>query len=196
MRRLQIIATLGCLLVTVTASAQDVGMPGVMYSGSIAAGEGGQLYPYDRQDPWLHGQYQRVPAYGGFARFRPYNYRHVFAQSQISTNVWGSPHGMPYSQQFWNRYRQDYLNGKLHSDMGPVPVYPQAHQSEYAPQNYAPQNYGPVNPISYQTEAQEVAVPLTGATAPAPVIPSAGTPAPTTDTRPVHVFPAATTTRR
>ncbi len=105
-----------------TAHAQ-VGMPGIEYSGGIAAFEGGQLYPYDRQDPWLHGYYQRVPAYGGFSSFRPYNYRHVFAQTQIST-AWGMPHGMPYSQQFWNRYRGSYLNGDLHAETAAEPTTP------------------------------------------------------------------------
>jgi len=92
----------------------QVGMPGIQYSGAIAAGDGGQLYPYDRQDPWLHGHFQRVPAYGGFASFRPYNYRHVYSQTQLA-NAWGMSHGMPYSQQFWNKYRSSYLNGNLHS---------------------------------------------------------------------------------
>lgn len=105
---------IACLVATSTVADAQVGMPGIEYSGGIAAFEGGQLYPFDRQDPWLHGYFQRVPAYGGFARFRPYNYRHVFAQTQLSA-AWGMPHGMPYSQQFWNRYRGDYLNEHLHS---------------------------------------------------------------------------------
>jgi hypothetical protein len=102
------------VLLTTGVSQAQVGMPGVEYSSSIAAGDGGQLYPYDQQDPWLHGQFQRVPAYGGFASFRPYNYRHVFAQTQISSG-WGAAHGMPYSHQFWNKYRGPYMQGNLHS---------------------------------------------------------------------------------
>ncbi len=101
---------------------EPVGMPGVTYSGSIGACQGGQLYPYDRQDPWLHGHFQRMPAYGGFSSFRPYNYRHVFAQTQIAASVWGSSHGMPYSQQWWNRYRTDYLNGNVHSQASARPA--------------------------------------------------------------------------
>jgi hypothetical protein len=100
--------------------AGQVGMPGIQYSNSIAAGDGGQLYPYDRQDPWLHGHFQRVPAYGGFASFRPYNYRHVLSQTQLATG-WGMPHGMPYSQQFWNKYRGAYLRGDLHSQPQQLP---------------------------------------------------------------------------
>lgn len=115
-----------------------VGTPGIEYANGIAAYEGGQLYAYDRQDPWLHGYFQRVPAYGGFNSFRPYNYRHVFSQTQIST-AWGMPHGMPYSQQFWNRYRGSYLNGQLHSPTAqiesspPVPVATASLESQETP---------------------------------------------------------------
>lgn len=116
MRR-PILILLVFVLAASTAQAQ-IGMPGVEYSTSIAAGEGGQLYPYDQQDPWIHGHFQRVPAYGGFASFRPYNYRHVFSQTQIASG-WGSAHGMPYSQQFWNKYRGSYLQGNLHSSVAP-----------------------------------------------------------------------------
>ena len=89
-----------------------------------AAGDGVQLYPYDQQDTWLHGHFQRVPSYGGFASFRPYNYRHVFAQTQLAQQ-WGHAHGMPYSQQFWNRYRGSYLDGNLHSGNQPMMQNPQ-----------------------------------------------------------------------
>lgn len=91
---------------------------GGAYGGGLGAygGFGGQsqLYPYDQQDTWLHGQYQRVPSYGGYNSFRPYNYRHVATQSQIASN-WGGVGGMPYSQQFWNRYKPNYLNQNLYS---------------------------------------------------------------------------------
>ncbi|MEZ6059985.1 MAG: hypothetical protein R3C19_06460 [Planctomycetaceae bacterium] len=166
MRRTHLIAALGCLLCVASASAQDVGMPGVMYSDSIAAGTGGQLFPFDRQDPWLHGQYQRVPAYGGFNSFRPYNYRHVLSQTQIATSVWGASHGTPYSQQFWNRYRQPYLNGNLHSQAVPVQRPLQQVQNS---------GYGvPAAPVSYQ------AAPLLSGHAPAQNPYSS---------QPVHVYP-------
>lgn len=109
------------LALTSVAAEAQIGEPGVQYSTQIAAGDGGQLYPYDRQDPWLHGHFQRMPAYGGFASFRPYNYRHVFAQTQIA-GQWGHVHGMPYSQQFWNKYRTSYLQGNLHSQSVPQPT--------------------------------------------------------------------------
>ena len=55
-------------------------------------------YPFDAQDPWLHGYYQETPAYAGFHAFRPYNYKHVFAQSQLAAEWGGSPTA-PYSHQ-------------------------------------------------------------------------------------------------
>ncbi len=85
--------------------------------GAMSGGGGfiqDQLYPYDQQDTWLHGQYQRVPSYGGYNSFRPHNYRHVVQQSQIAAN-WGATEGLSYSQQFYNRYRTNFINGGLHS---------------------------------------------------------------------------------
>ncbi|MFN9718401.1 MAG: hypothetical protein ACK58L_06900 [Planctomycetota bacterium] len=117
MRRLFLffIATTLCSSVTVHA---QVGVPGIHYTDTVAGGDGIQLYPYDQQDPWLHGYFQRYPAYGGFSSFRPYNYRHVFAQTQLA-GTWQLPHGMPYSQQFWNKYRGSYLDQNLHSEATP-----------------------------------------------------------------------------
>lgn len=63
------------------------------------------LYPYDSQSPWMHGYFQEVPAYGGFVYFRPYNYKHVMPQSQTSAG-WGMQPTMPYSHQFWHRFKQ------------------------------------------------------------------------------------------
>jgi len=104
------------------------------------AGPGVQLYPFDQQDPWIHGYFQRYPAYGGYTSFRPYNYKQVFSQAQVS-GQWGSPAGMPYSQQFWNRYRSNYMDGMLH-DTAPNP----AAQGQTAPSDpFAPG----VNPIGY-----------------------------------------------
>lgn len=157
--------TLLALLLSASAAHAQIGVPGVEYSTAIAAGEGGQLYPYDQQDPWLHGQFQRVPAYGGFSSFRPYNYRHVFSQTQIASG-WGSPHGMPYSQQFWNKYRGSYLNGNLHTDVtastqrSVMPGSQPVSQTSYAQ---------PVAPAAH-TDVQ----PLTNFS---------------TDQRPVHIFP-------
>lgn len=49
MRR-PLLTLLALLLVSSAAQAQ-IGSPGIEYSSAIAAGEGGQLFPYDQQDP-------------------------------------------------------------------------------------------------------------------------------------------------
>ena len=169
MRRTSWLAFVVAVIVSASAQAQ-VGSPGIEYGNSIGAGDGLQLYPYDQQDPWLHGYFQRVPAYGGFSSFRPYNYRHVSAQTQLA-QTWGHAHGMPYSQQFWNRYRGSYLEGNLHSSNQPVmqdpqmPVYPSqpypasaSPEQAYPMQNVPAQGYpnpaypvSSVRPIGYQT---------------------------------------------
>lgn len=99
------------LLASTDAAAQVMyADPGMWSSGPST---GVDLYPYDQQDTWIHGHFQRYPSYGGYASFRPYNYKHIAAQSQIAAG-WGAPLGMPYSQQFWNRYRGNYLEGQPH----------------------------------------------------------------------------------
>jgi hypothetical protein len=60
---------------------------------------------FDSQSPWMHGYYQPIPAYGGYGAYRPYNYKHVLSQSQAAGG-WGMQPTMPYSQQFWHRYRR------------------------------------------------------------------------------------------
>lgn len=157
-----------CSLSVSFVSAQDVGMPGVMYSGMIGGGCGCQLYPFDRQDPWLHGQFQRMPAYGGFNSFRPYNYRHVFAQTQIATSVWGAAHGQPYSQQFWNRYRADYLDGNVHSQVSSQRMNPSI-----------------VSPASYQSRPASTHWP-----SPAPQITTRPASSAAAGNRPIHVYPS------
>jgi hypothetical protein len=156
---------------TVSYSQGAIGAPGIDYAQTIAAGDGAQMYPYDQQDPWLHGHFQRYPAYGGFASFRPYNYRHVFSQTQIST-AWGSAHGMPYSQQFWNKYRPNYLNGELHAQSAwqPAwPVLPPGTATQLIPVG-APRSLQPVAPVHSIGYPQHSTA--TGS-----------------DPRPVHVFP-------
>lgn len=172
MRRVFISASIVLLLTSCSAFAQ-VGMPGIEYSTSIAAGDGGQLYPYDQQDPWLHGHYQRVPAYGGFASFRPYNYRHVFSQTQIATG-WGASHGMPYSQQFWNRYRGSYLQGNLHS--AAVPTHP------VLPSEAHPAETRPIYQTGFAASQQQHG--------PSPVQQRIMTPQTSADGRAIHVFPS------
>jgi len=80
--------------------------PGTVIAGTPAAVEacGGcpdPRYPFDAQDAWIHGYLQEVTAYGGFTAFRPYNYKHVLAQSQVAAS-WGMSPTAPYSQSFWH----------------------------------------------------------------------------------------------
>ena len=77
---------------------------GVGFTEAYGSGGGSeQLYPYDAPEPWMHGYIQHVPSYGGFRYFRPYNYKHVLAQSMTAAQWHMSP-VMPYSQQFWHKY--------------------------------------------------------------------------------------------
>jgi hypothetical protein len=94
-----------CLAIAGSASAQefygDVGSEGYLGNGSVGSNE--PLFPYDDQEQWKHGYLHVVPFYGGYHAGRPYNYHHVFAQTQTSVG-WGMPHGLPYSQQWWHKF--------------------------------------------------------------------------------------------
>ena len=215
MRQTSLLTVIVAAMMTASAQAQ-VGSPGIEYGNTISAGDGVQLYPYDQQDPWLHGHFQRVPSYGGFASFRPYNYRHVFAQTQLAQQ-WGHAHGMPYSQQFWNRYRSSYLEGNLHSayqpeipnpqtQSYPAPTYPgQAYpqqQQQYSNQVYQGQGY-PVQ-TSPNQGAPNNAYPVS-AVRPIgyqtqnvfeqPTSQHRDTMPPVSAERPIHVFPERVTNR-
>lgn len=140
MARAIVVAIILNAAVAAAANAQSA-LPPQPFSDTIAAGEGVQTYPFDQQDTWIHGHFQRYPAYGGFSSFRPYNYSHVVAQSQLAA-AWGAPHGMPYSQQFWNRYRGSYLDGHLHHQAPTEFMSPPEAEPALAPT--------PVQPIRYQ----------------------------------------------
>ena len=87
----------------VTEGVGPVG--GYEYGGAVSQGSfGEQLFPYNAQYPWLHSYFQEIPVYGGYGAFRPYNYKHVLAQTQAAAG-WGMPARSPYSQQFWHRYQ-------------------------------------------------------------------------------------------
>jgi hypothetical protein len=94
-----------CMLIAGTAEAQeyygDVGSEAYLGQGSVGSSE--PLFAYDDPEPWKHGYLHIVPFYGGYHSGRPYNYHHVFAQTQTSVG-WGMPHGLPYSQQWWHRF--------------------------------------------------------------------------------------------
>ena len=63
---------------------------------------------YDAYEPWVHGYWQELPAFGGYAYFRPYNYRHVYVQSEVATS-WQTSAQMPYSQEYYRRAREQGL---------------------------------------------------------------------------------------
>jgi hypothetical protein len=60
---------------------------------------------YDAYEPWVHGYWQELPAFGGYAYYRPYNYRHVYVQSEVAAS-WGTSAQMPYSQEYYRRARE------------------------------------------------------------------------------------------
>jgi hypothetical protein len=76
------------------------------------AGASEPRFYFDCPHPWLHGYIQEAPAYSGFHSFRPYNYKHVFTQSQMAGS-WGIAPTSPYSQQYWNRERPAQANVEL-----------------------------------------------------------------------------------
>jgi|GEM_PF-3231149 len=79
-----------------TGLAQD-------FVGPASVGSSEQLYPYDDQEKWKHGYLKEMPYYHGHHSFRPYNYHHVYSQSQTAGG-WGMNPNAPQSQQFWHKY--------------------------------------------------------------------------------------------
>ncbi|TWT63696.1 hypothetical protein [Rubinisphaera italica] len=138
------------------------------FSGGYAEGSYGplgseQLYPFDLQNPWAHGYIQYMPFYGAYKHFRPYNYKHVGAQTQTAAG-WGMSPVMPYSQQFWHRYhaRGTMSNGASNAQEA-LMQYPQPKAFERrVEKNKAPQDPNPLNvypnypPHQYQPEVAPV----------------------------------------
>jgi hypothetical protein len=71
------------------------------YVGASSFGAQETLFRYDDQEPWKHGWKKQMSYHEGFQAFRPYNYHHVFGQTQAAA-AYGQT--MPYSQQWWHRY--------------------------------------------------------------------------------------------
>jgi hypothetical protein len=92
------------VVIVASFSGGNLYAQGYGYGGGMGTSGSEQLYPYDAPEPWLHGYFQEIPAYGGYKYFRPYNYRHVLSQSQTAGG-WGMNPTMAYSQQFWHRYQ-------------------------------------------------------------------------------------------
>lgn len=84
------------------------GAPAGAEASLPASATGGQygheeMYPYDAYDNWVNGHFQEIPSYRGYHSFRPYNYRHILSQSQISGG-WGNSPQLPYSHEyFWRK---------------------------------------------------------------------------------------------
>ncbi len=97
---------------------------------SISAGGGGggdQLYPFDSPEPWLHGWFQEIPAFGGYHSFRPHNYKHVLAQMEVAGR-WGISPTMPYSHQWYHAFRQ---RAGMHPDFGSAQASAGPMQSDF-----------------------------------------------------------------
>lgn len=102
------------------------------YGGMDMMGYGlsGEMrYPFDQTDPWLHGYFQEMPAYGGYGRFRPYNYKHVFSHAQVAA-MWGMPYSQPYSQDYFHRLRPPaavgWRSGSQYSSLSERTILPDA----------------------------------------------------------------------
>lgn len=150
------VAAIAVVALTSTASAQVQIIPGESSAGmsnGLPIGEpeatggvyGEQQLRYDSPHPWMHGYWQEMPAYGGYGAFRPYNYKHVLAQSQAAGG-WGMSPTMPYSQQFWHRYRQRASMRPQVPETAPT-MSPTGYRSRFAqPPAYQPPAYQP--PVS------------------------------------------------
>lgn len=112
----------------ILSAAAQVGMPGPSetpnfpplqnaYNQYGFEGQYEQRFPFDTQQNWVHGYFQEIPAYGGHPFFRPYNYKDVLSQSQVSAG-WGQSPVLPYSQQFWHKYHDRATMLKLSQSEG------------------------------------------------------------------------------
>lgn len=142
-----------CLIATIACCGVGSAVAQEFSADSTLRGE--QLFPYDDQDPWKHGYIQVMPFYGGYHSFRPYNYKHVYAQSAQAAQ-WGIAAQAPYSQQFWHQYERRVDLSMTEFAPGPQAISPAGYDSsilaEPAPAppavQYTPQTqyYAPAAP--------------------------------------------------
>lgn len=150
---------------------QPVGPDGSMVADFSAGpdgngfGEGEQVYPYSAPMPWLHGYVKEIPAYGGFAVFRPYNYKHVLSQSQTAGG-WGMSPTMPYSQQYWHQYQPQAAMSTAQLEQLGSAEYAAEMARLKAREDYRTAGYRPVPP-DHQVNPMGYVTP-TAATVPAP----------------------------
>lgn len=136
------------------ANAQDI------YSSVGYPSDYEPLFPFDSPEPWMHGYFQRVPYYGGFRSFRPYNYKHVLSQTQTSAG-WGINPRMPYSQQFWHKYHRDATmapyEAEIRPDLSSNNVVPATPAQQPNPYGFPPTEQQPA--ANNQVPAQSVSAP-------------------------------------
>lgn len=94
------------------SEAPNAPVPARAYGQYGFEGSMEQRHPFDTQQNWVHGYFQEIPAYGGHAVYRPYNYKDVLSQSQTAAG-WGERPSMPYSQQYWHKYHDQATMLKL-----------------------------------------------------------------------------------
>jgi hypothetical protein len=161
--------------------AAGVGGPAVAqdyYTGPSSFGAQETLFRYDDQEPWKHGWKKQMPYHEGFHAFRPYNYHHVFGQTQAAAAYGQS---MPYSQQWWHRYQSvsaqyNHLQGQPPMAM---PQYnsppPQGEMPTPPTGSYGPDVYGaPPAPMTIDPVYQQPGIPTESMaipTMPAPLMP-------------------------
>lgn len=147
-----------CATIATSAAAQDYygDVGSQAYLGGCSVGSNEPLFPYDDQEPWKHGYLQFMPFYGGYHSGRPYNYHHVFAQTQTSVG-WGMPHGLPYSQQWWHRFDAQGDPGRAMTEpngyMGYVPTAANYQWAQMQAPWTTPQMAAPtalIAPVQYQ----------------------------------------------
>lgn len=116
------------------SAAMQVGAPGPSETPNYPAlqnaynqygfeGQYEQRFQFDSQQNWVHGYFQEIPAYGGYAHFRPNNYKDILSQSQVSAG-WGHSPVLPYSQQFWHKYHDQATMLRLSRLEGGMPQAP------------------------------------------------------------------------
>lgn len=112
---------------------------------------------YDAYEPWVHGYWQELPAFGGYAYYRPYNYRHVYVQSEVAAS-WGTSTQMPYSQEYFRRAREQGILEQRTTSTGrtglPL-VYRQRPRTNRPPQpeiiaKASAESFTPRKPVSRQ----------------------------------------------
>ncbi|OYW22727.1 MAG: hypothetical protein B7Z55_04315 [Planctomycetales bacterium 12-60-4] len=151
-----------------------------------------QRYPFDSNQNWVHGYFQEIPAYGGHAFYRPYNYKDVLSQSQTAAG-WGASPVLPYSQQFWHRYHDRATMLKLSQVEQPVvpqPFHPGMGQP--APAGVVPAGVWSPQPTQYQP--QPAAAPQQQFVIPPgyQLVPAAPVPVQNVNVTPYYGFPVNT----